>query len=111
MQRKNLAFVRGSILFSGLLLSLLVLSMRATPLAIFLQFNLARDELAVFARPVIYAAAFTACDSYELFLRHCRALYLKIKRCANRGLLFTNLVPRAKLPAIGCESLHQSIYY
>ena len=86
-------------------------SMSPAPFAEFLQFNFARDKLAVLPRPVIYAVAFTASDFYELFLRHCRALYWKMKLCANR-LLFANLIPRTEFAIrIWCKSFHKRIYY
>ncbi len=54
----------------GLLLLLIMDSLRAAPLAPLLEFNLALDELTVFARPIIDAAALRAREFDELILRH-----------------------------------------
>ena len=45
-----------------------MLSMRATPFAILLELYFARDEFAVFARPVVNSVALGTRYSYELVL-------------------------------------------
>lgn len=51
-------------------LRLLVLNMSATPFAVFLELNFARDKLAVLARPVVNPVTFRTRYSDELLLRH-----------------------------------------
>ena len=58
-----------------LLLNFLVLRVRLAPLAVFLEFDLALDKLAVFARPIVDATALAACELYKLILRHNAANY------------------------------------
>ncbi len=54
---------------SGLLfLCLFVLGMKLAPLAVFLDLDLARDELAILARPIINAAALGAREFEKLIL-------------------------------------------
>ena len=52
-----------------------MLRMRAAPFAVLLQFNFARDKLAVFARPVINPITLRTRYSNELVLRHVRFCY------------------------------------
>ena len=49
--------------------------LRAAPLAEFLEFDFAGDELSVLARPIIDARAFGTGKPYELILRHVAKLY------------------------------------
>ena len=71
VHRKNLAFCEVPS-NSSLFFSLLMLSMSATPFAILLQFDLARDKLSILAWPIVGAVALRAGDFYELILRHGR---------------------------------------
>jgi hypothetical protein len=56
----------------GLLFDLFVFGLRAAPTTILFEFDFAFDKLAVFARPIIDAAAFAARELDELILRHSR---------------------------------------
>ena len=61
-----------------------------TPLAVFLEFDFALHEFAVFARPVVDAAALAARQLYELILRHNAANYTQN---LGRMQLSTALIP------------------
>ena len=54
----------------SLLLNFLMLRMGLAPFAILLEIDLALDELAVLARPIIDAAALAARELEKLILRH-----------------------------------------
>lgn len=67
-------FLEAQILF----LDLLVFCRHATPFTVLLQFNLARDELAILAGPVVSALALVTGNLYELVLGHGDGYYIEL---------------------------------
>ena len=66
---------------SGLLLSLFMRRVTPTPFAILLKLYFALYKLFVLARPIVGAAALTACDFYELILRHRKNICVFVCKC------------------------------
>lgn len=97
---------------SGLFLSLLVRCLLSTPLAVLLQFNFARDKLAILARPIIDAPALGACHFYQLILRHARHYTARRADAQQKEwLCLAYLVPWSELCLRINESPHQRIYH